>query len=44
MKTPFAITLDVGSSLLNKTGSWGTECPCGAIKMVPEDIQGGTTQ
>ncbi len=27
MKTPFAITLDVGSSLLNKTGSWRTERP-----------------
>ena len=27
MKTPFAITLDVGSSLANKTGSWRTERP-----------------
>ena len=26
-KTPFAITLNVGSSLLNKTGSWRTERP-----------------
>ena len=25
--TPFAITLDVGSSLANKTGSWRTERP-----------------
>ncbi len=27
MKKPFAITLDVGSSLANKTGSWRTERP-----------------
>jgi NADPH-dependent glutamate synthase beta subunit-like oxidoreductase len=27
MDTPFAITLDVGSSLANKTGSWRTERP-----------------
>ena len=25
MQKPFAITLDVGSSLANKTGSWRTE-------------------
>jgi hypothetical protein len=25
MEKPFAITLDVGSSLANKTGSWRTE-------------------
>ena len=27
MNKPFAITLDVGSSLANKTGSWRTERP-----------------
>ena len=27
MEKPFAITLDVGSSLANKTGSWRTERP-----------------
>ena len=27
MRKPFAITLDVGSSLANKTGSWRTERP-----------------
>ena len=27
MSKPFAITLDVGSSLANKTGSWRTERP-----------------
>ena len=27
MHKPFAITLDVGSSLANKTGSWRTERP-----------------
>jgi 2-oxoacid:acceptor oxidoreductase delta subunit (pyruvate/2-ketoisovalerate family) len=27
MDTPFAITLDVGSSLVNKTGAWRTERP-----------------
>ena len=27
MDKPFAITLDVGSSLANKTGSWRTERP-----------------
>jgi hypothetical protein len=40
-KTPFAVTLDVGSSLLNKTGSWRSERPVGftlpkrAITAVP---------
>ena len=27
MDKPFAITLDVGSSLANRTGSWRTERP-----------------
>jgi Pyruvate/2-oxoacid:ferredoxin oxidoreductase delta subunit len=27
MQKPFAITLDPGSSLANKTGSWRTERP-----------------
>ena len=27
MDKPFAITLDVGSSLANKTGSWRTQVP-----------------
>jgi hypothetical protein len=27
MDKPFAITLDVGSSLANKTGSWRVERP-----------------
>ena len=27
MNKPFAITLDIGSSLANKTGSWRTERP-----------------
>jgi hypothetical protein len=27
MRKPFAITLDVGSSLANLTGSWRTERP-----------------
>ena len=27
MRKPFAITLDVGSSLANRTGSWRTERP-----------------
>ncbi len=27
MQKPYAITLDVGSSLANRTGSWRTERP-----------------
>ena len=45
---PFAITLDVGSSLANKTGSWRTERPVYVDRLAPcnhacpagEDIQG----
>ena len=45
---PFAITLDLGSSLANKTGSWRTERPvyvdrlppCNAQCPAGEDIQG----
>jgi NADPH-dependent glutamate synthase beta subunit-like oxidoreductase len=45
---PFAITLDIGSSLANKTGSWRTERPvyvdrlppCNAQCPAGEDIQG----
>jgi 2-oxoacid:acceptor oxidoreductase delta subunit (pyruvate/2-ketoisovalerate family) len=48
MKKPFAITLDPGSSLANKTGSWRTERPvyvdrlppCNAECPAGEDIQG----
>ena len=44
---PFAITLDIGSSLANKTGSWRTEqpvyvhntAPCGAACPAGEDPQ-----
>lgn len=47
MKKPFAITLDVGTSLLNKTGSWRTERPvyldrlppCNAACPAGENIQ-----
>jgi 2-oxoacid:acceptor oxidoreductase delta subunit (pyruvate/2-ketoisovalerate family) len=47
-KKPFAITLDVGSSLANKTGSWRTERavyvdrlpPCNHACPAGEDIQG----
>ena len=35
MKTPFAITLDVGSSLLNKTGSWRNERPVYVDRLPP---------
>ncbi len=35
MKTPFAITLDVGSSLLNKTGSWRNERPVYLDRLPP---------
>ncbi|MCU7873296.1 MAG: NAD(P)-binding protein [Candidatus Thiodiazotropha sp. (ex Lucinoma borealis)] len=35
MKKPFAITLDVGSSLLNKTGSWRTEKPVYLDRLPP---------
>ncbi|MEW8029144.1 MAG: NAD(P)-binding protein [Candidatus Thiodiazotropha sp.] len=35
MKKPFAITLDVGSSLLNKTGSWRTERPVYLDRLPP---------
>ncbi len=48
MEKPFAITLDPGSSLANKTGSWRTERPVYVDRMPPcnaqcpagEDIQG----
>jgi len=48
MEKPFAITLDVGSSLANRTGSWRTEKPVYLNRMPPcnnacpagEDIQG----
>ena len=48
MDKPFAITLDVGSSLANKTGSWRTSRPLYVDRMPPcnhacpagEDIQG----
>ena len=48
MEKPFAITLDVGSSLANKTGSWRTERPVYVDRMPPcnhacpagENIQG----
>ncbi len=48
MSKPFAITLDPGSSLANKTGSWRTERPvyvdrlppCNATCPAGEDIQG----
>ncbi len=33
--SPFAITLDVGSSLLNKTGSWRTERPVYLDRLPP---------
>ena len=47
-KTPFAVTLDVGGSLLNKTGSWRSERPVYVDRLPPcnqacpagEDIQG----
>jgi len=35
METPFAITLDVGSSLLNKTGSWRNERPVYLDRLPP---------
>jgi NADPH-dependent glutamate synthase beta subunit-like oxidoreductase len=35
MKTPFAITLDVGTSLLNKTGTWRTERPVYLDRLPP---------
>jgi NADPH-dependent glutamate synthase beta subunit-like oxidoreductase len=35
MDKPFAITLDVGSSLANKTGSWRTERPAYVHRMPP---------
>ena len=48
MDKPFAITLDVGSSLANKTGSWRTERavyvdrlpPCQAHCPAGEDVRG----
>jgi NADPH-dependent glutamate synthase beta subunit-like oxidoreductase len=48
VEKPFAITLDVGSSLANKTGSWRTSRPLYVDRMPPcnhacpagEDIQG----
>ncbi len=47
MEKPFAITLDVGSSLANKTGNWRTERavyvertpPCGHACPAGEDVQ-----
>ncbi|MEA2409574.1 MAG: hypothetical protein QOC77_135 [Thermoleophilaceae bacterium] len=47
MDTPFAITLEVGSSLANKTGSWRTErpeyvrrmAPCGSACPAGENVQ-----
>jgi 2-oxoacid:acceptor oxidoreductase delta subunit (pyruvate/2-ketoisovalerate family) len=47
MEKPFAITLDVGSSLANKTGSWRTEraeyvrraAPCGSACPAGENVQ-----
>jgi NADPH-dependent glutamate synthase beta subunit-like oxidoreductase len=35
VKKPFAITLDVGSSLANKTGSWRTERPVYVDRLPP---------
>ncbi|RKZ37141.1 MAG: glutamate synthase, partial [Gammaproteobacteria bacterium] len=35
METPFAITLEVGSSLLNKTGSWRNERPVYLDRLPP---------
>ena len=35
MDKPFAITLDVGSSLANKTGSWRTERPSYVHRLPP---------
>ena len=35
MDKPFAITLDVGSSLANKTGSWRTERPVYVDRLPP---------
>src|SRR5438552_10199565 len=48
MQKPFAITLDVGTSLANKTGTWRTERPVYVDRLPPcnnacpagEDIQG----
>ncbi|HSD82120.1 MAG TPA: NAD(P)-binding protein [Solirubrobacteraceae bacterium] len=48
MQKPFAITLDVGSSLANKTGSWRTERPSYVHRLPPcndacpagENVQG----
>ncbi len=48
MRKPFAITLDVGSSLANKTGSWRDERPVYVHRLPPcndacpagEDVQG----
>ena len=48
MQKPFAITLDPGSSLANKTGTWRTERPVYVDRLPPcnstcpagEDIQG----
>ena len=35
MQKPFAITLDPGSSLANKTGSWRTERPVYVHRLPP---------
>ena len=35
MKKPFAITLDVGSSLANKTGTWRTQRPVYVDRLPP---------
>jgi len=39
MQKPFAITLDPGSSLANKTGSWRTERPLYVHRLPPCDAQ-----
>jgi hypothetical protein len=39
MKKPFAITLDPGSSLANKTGSWRTERPVYVSRLPPCNAQ-----
>ncbi len=36
---PFAVTLDVGSSLLNKTGTWRTERPVYIDRLPPCNAQ-----
>ena len=51
MEKPFAITLDAGSSLANKTGTWRTQRPCMCDRLPPcdhacpagENMQDGST-